>query len=157
MIRYVVGDATAPIAKPAIIAHVVNDVGGWGAGFVLAVSRRWRGPEAAYREWAAGGGLVLGKVQLVPVETTGHLIDVGVANMCAQHAFGDADGPPIRYDALAECFEQLRELAHRYDASIHMPRVGCGLAGGSWDRVEPLIKQQLQYQDVYVYDLPRSK
>ncbi|MEV6001124.1 Appr-1-p processing protein, partial [Streptomyces griseomycini] len=24
-----------------VIAHVCNDIGGWGKGFVLAVSRRW--------------------------------------------------------------------------------------------------------------------
>src|SRR5262245_22379163 len=49
-LRIVRGDATAPrVDGPKIIAHVCNDVGGWGAGFVLAVSRRWPEPERAYR------------------------------------------------------------------------------------------------------------
>ena len=34
-----------------IIAHVCNDVGGWGSGFVVARSAKWSKPEAAYRRW----------------------------------------------------------------------------------------------------------
>jgi hypothetical protein len=36
-----------------------------------------------------------------------------------------------------------------------MPRIGCGLAGGRWDRVEPLITSQLIHNGVSVtiYDL----
>jgi O-acetyl-ADP-ribose deacetylase (regulator of RNase III) len=42
-ISYVKGDATSPQARGIkIIGHVCNDLGGWGKGFVLAVSRRWR-------------------------------------------------------------------------------------------------------------------
>jgi hypothetical protein len=42
VIRYLVGDATAPFIKgPKIIAHVCNDVGKWGLGFVMSVSAKW--------------------------------------------------------------------------------------------------------------------
>jgi hypothetical protein len=39
---------------------------------------------------------------------------------------------------------------------IHMPRIGCGLAGGSWDQVEPLLETHLARAgfNVWVYDLP---
>ncbi len=44
-----------------MVAHVCNDIGGWGKGFVLAVSRRWPEPEAAYRAWHRGAvGTTLG-------------------------------------------------------------------------------------------------
>jgi hypothetical protein len=40
-IQYIAGDATAPIGDGnKIIAHVCNDIGAWGAGFVLAISKR---------------------------------------------------------------------------------------------------------------------
>ena len=40
-IQFITGDATAPIGKGnRIIAHVCNDIGAWGAGFVLAISKR---------------------------------------------------------------------------------------------------------------------
>ncbi|WP_306766628.1 hypothetical protein [Tenacibaculum sp. M341] len=51
-IKYIKGDATSPQAKGVkIIAHICNDLGGWGKGFVLAVSKRWKEPEISYRKW----------------------------------------------------------------------------------------------------------
>jgi len=37
-----------------------------------------------------------------------------------------------------------------------MPRIGCGLAGGDWSRVEEIINEVLIEAgvEVYVYDLP---
>jgi hypothetical protein len=37
-----------------------------------------------------------------------------------------------------------------------MPRIGCGLAGGTWDRVEPVLESTLAAAgvEVVVYDLP---
>jgi hypothetical protein len=70
-ISYFKGDATQPQAKGnRIIAHVCNDLGGWGKVFVLAVSKRWREPEAAYRAWhrdRSENDFGLGAVQLVSV------------------------------------------------------------------------------------------
>ncbi len=82
-IRYVRGDATAPSVKGVkVIAHVCNDVGGWGKGFVPAVSRRRPEPEAAYRARhrdRASHDFGLGAVQFVRVEPY-----VRVANMIGQ-------------------------------------------------------------------------
>jgi hypothetical protein len=87
-ISYRIGDATAPCKQePGVIAHVCNDSGGWGKRFVLAISRRWPQPEAAYRKWACNGQQFgLGMIQLVEVED--HL---AVANMVAQHQPSPAD------------------------------------------------------------------
>jgi hypothetical protein len=37
-----------------------------------------------------------------------------------------------------------------------MPRIGCGLAGGTWDQIEMIIREELIARNiaVYVYDLP---
>ncbi len=54
-----------------MIAHVCNDIGGWGKGFVLALSHRWPEPEKANRAWhrdRATNDFGLGPVQLVQVE-----------------------------------------------------------------------------------------
>lgn len=156
-IRYIQGDATNPQGGgPKIIIHVVNNQGGWGAGFVLALSRRWREPEHRYR---SAGRLELGMVQLVPVEK-----DLDVANMCAQMGYGRGnrnqhrtteadDAIPLRYDALWSCLEQVANFAKVAKASIHAPRIGCGLAGGRWERVEPILQETLAGIPVFVYDL----
>jgi O-acetyl-ADP-ribose deacetylase (regulator of RNase III) len=153
-IHFVRGDATAPTGDGAkVIAHVCNDVGGWGKGFVLALSARWPQPEAAYRAWhaaGAAGGFGLGAVQLVPVGPT-----IWVANMVGQHGIrATKAGPPIRYEALAECLGRLGDQALKLGASVHMPRIGCGLAGGEWSRIEPLVRVHLGERGVpvSVYD-----
>jgi len=66
-ITYLKGDAAAPIGGDTrIIAHVCNDIGGWGRGFVLALSKRWPEPEKNFRNWFASGvNFELGEIQIV--------------------------------------------------------------------------------------------
>ena len=63
------GDATSPNMEGIkIIAHICNDIGGWGKGFVLALSKRWQQPEKEYRKWFKEGlKFHLGGVQFVQV------------------------------------------------------------------------------------------
>ncbi|MDA5140998.1 macro domain-containing protein [Streptomyces sp. AD681] len=153
-ISYVRGDATAPSVKGVkMIAHVCNDLGGWGKGFVLAVSRRWPQPEAAYRAWhrdRASNDFGLGAVQFVQVEPY-----VWVANMIGQHGMRTGSkGVPVRYEAIGTALGHVADRAAELEASVHMPRIGCGLAGGKWSRVEPLISDRLARRGipVTVYD-----
>jgi O-acetyl-ADP-ribose deacetylase (regulator of RNase III) len=149
-IRYQKGDATDPqAAGPKLIAQICNDLGGWGKGFVLAISARWPQPEAEYRAWAkvgAAGGFALGAVQFVPVRA-----DIVVANMIGQHGIKTGSkGPPIRYDAVDTALATVGVKAIELGASVHMPRIGCGLAGGKWEQIEPLIVKNLSARSVAV-------
>ncbi|WKX14644.2 macro domain-containing protein [Streptomyces sp. NL15-2K] len=153
-IRYVRGDATVPSVKGVkLIAHVCNDIGGWGKGFVLAISRRWPEPEAAYRAWhrdRAANDFGLGAVQFVQVGRY-----AWVANMVGQRGIGTSSkGVPVRYEAIDAALGRLAGKAEELGASVHMPRIGCGLAGGKWSRVEPLITERLVQRGiaVTVYD-----
>jgi O-acetyl-ADP-ribose deacetylase (regulator of RNase III) len=153
-IEYVQGDATAPQGKGVkLIAHVCNDLGGWGKGFVLALSRRWPEPEAAYRRWhreRAGNDFALGAVQHVQVGPY-----TWVANMVGQRGMRTGSkGVPVRYEAIDTALGVVAAKAAELGASVHMPRIGCGLAGGKWSRVEPLITERLVAHGirVTVYD-----
>ncbi|WP_181797540.1 Appr-1-p processing protein [Streptomyces sp. WELS2] len=148
------GDATVPSAEGAkVIAHVCNDIGGWGRGFVLALSRRRPEPEAAYRAWhrdRAHDDFGLGAAQLVRVEPS-----VRVADMVGRRGIGKGSkGVPVRYEAIDTALARLADEAVRLGASVHMPRIGCGLAGGKWTHVEPLIAGRLAARGiaVTVYD-----
>jgi O-acetyl-ADP-ribose deacetylase (regulator of RNase III) len=148
-IKYLKGDATRPQGDGnKIICHICNDIGAWGAGFVLALSKRWSEPEEAYREMSKEE-LMLGKVMLVPVED-----NISVANMIAQRGVGISPNgePPIRYGALRACLAAVNNVAYRTGASLHMPRIGAGLAGGDWNTIEQIIEDCASV-DVYVYDL----
>lgn len=45
--------------------------------------------------------------------------------------------------------------AERLGASVHMPRIGCGLAGGKWEVVGKIIEEELVARGIptTVYDL----
>lgn len=156
-IKYLTGDATDP-QEPGnkIICHICNDIGLWGAGFVLAISKKWKEPEQQYYNWHKGlaeNNFALGQVHFINVETTPD--EIYIANMIGQRGVKRTSiGPPIRYDAVNDCLQKVADKALRVGASIHMPRIGCGLAGGKWEEIEPIIIDQLSSKDipVFVYD-----
>jgi len=154
-INYVVGDATDPVGDgPKIIVHVCNDIGGWGRGFVVALSKSWPEPEQRYRAWQRGEEKIpfaLGEVQFVQVAE-----NIWVANMIGQHDVRTIGGvPPVRYDAIRKALKRVAAEAAQLKASIHMPRIGCGLAGGKWEEVGRIVEQELTNKSVpvTVYDL----
>lgn len=152
-IVYKHGDATQPLHDGnKIIVHVCNDVGGWGKGFVVAVSKRWKVPELRYREWAKQGeDFRLGEVQFVQVAP-----DTWVANVIGQRDVkpGKDGTPPVRYDAIRNGLDKVGLFASEIGASVHMPRIGCGLAGGTWNHIEPAIMDTLITRGIetIVYD-----
>ena len=104
-IIYTKGDATSPLTNGnKIIVHVCNDVGGWGKGFVMAISSKWPEPEKQYRQWYKSKvNFALGEVQFVQVED-----DIWIANMIGQQNINkDAVGkPPVRYEAIKMALEK---------------------------------------------------
>lgn len=153
-ITYLKGDATSPQTKGnKIIAHICNDIGGWGKGFVLAISKRWKKPESEYRKWHRErnkNNFRLGEIQVVQVENY-----IWVANMIGQRGIKTGSkGVPIRYEAVEECLEKLSVEAKKLEATVNMPRIGCGLAGGKWEKIEPIIKKTLCENniEVFIYD-----
>ena len=150
MINYLKADATIPQAEGnIIIAHICNDIGAWGKGFVMPISKRWKEPAKQYKQWyKEGEGFILGAVQFVAVEE-----NVWVANIIGQHKiYKDENGnPPIRYEAVKEGLQQVAEFAKKMNAKVQMPRIGCGLAGGFWDEIETIIEDTLLQKEVEVF------
>jgi len=169
-ITYLKGDATKVQVTGGlrINAHIANNRGGWGSGYVVALSKRWSEPEAEYRKWAASGNnFELGQVQMVPVEDEyGRLY---VANMVAQDGFVGPNRPrAVDYEAVGECLHQLDEWIKSLlfvknlmwqgrqgvpRVTIHMPRIGAGLGGGTWSIIEDIICSAIGHHEVFVYDL----
>jgi hypothetical protein len=124
----------------------------WGAGFGRAVRKRWPQVQADFRRWALSHQkeFRLGKVHSFDIDD-----ELAVVHMIAQHGFGPSKTPRIRYEALRCCLDNVAEMAIRTKASIHMPRIGCGEAGGTWSIVRELINETILYKgiSVSIYDL----
>lgn len=160
-ITYLVGDATSPVDTNSerFIIHCCNTIGAWGAGFVIALSKKWKTPEREYYQWYRNdgprynstGSFNLGQVQFVEVGN-----GITVVNMIGQDGIGfHNEVPPIRYEAIEQCLQKVSICAKERKATIHCPRFGAGLAGGNWKKIEQLIEQTLCSNDIntYVYDL----
>lgn len=178
--KTVVGDATKPEGLgtvPIIIPHVCNDLGLWGSGFVLAISRAFgEVPRLAYQHWHDGieygsdqlnsgqknnikmtDYFGLGEVQFVKIPEH----KLVIANMIGQYKIRGSDEmrPPIRYGALASCMNHVANLALDAKAEIHCPKFGSDLAGGYWPVIQQMILEIWADLgiDVTVYEFNKEK
>lgn len=157
-IRYLKGDATEPRGDDKkLVAFIINDKGrSWGAGFARAVQRKWPFVLEEFQTWIREhkSGFALGNVNSTMVEP-----DLMVCEMVAQRGYGKSIGPRIRYGALQSCLAKVAAIALEEKASVHMPRIGCGQAGGSWLIIRELIESILVQRgvDVTIYDLPDGR
>lgn len=156
MINYIKGDATNPVGDgQKLIIHVCNDIGAWGAGFVLALSKKWKEPETAYKAWSRtknqpNSDFSLGAIEIIQVAP-----DIDVVNMIGQKGIKTVNGAsPVRYDAIRQALKSVAKYALATKASVHAPRFGAGLAGGKWETIEQIINEELISQgvSVTVYD-----
>lgn len=145
-----------------LVVHVCNDAGRWGAGFTGAVSEVTPLPESAYRAWKLGspgatrtsGSCVLGEVQLVNWDKGRYVLNM-VAQRGTRRSRTDVC---LDYPSLNRTLYLAAQWAHALSGDlpvrIRMPRIGCGLAGGTWERVGPMVEEHLGRFDVTVFDLP---
>jgi O-acetyl-ADP-ribose deacetylase (regulator of RNase III) len=151
-LRYLIGDALEPIRKPAMIIHCCNDAGGFGRGFVVALSNKWPETKLAYQKWFREGTLQLGEVQYIQVAP-----DVCVCNMIGQHGTRWVGKiPPIRYNALEACLKKVYKYADENNYIVVCPRIGAVLSGGDWNLIEEIIKKVMLVETI-VYTLPEQK
>ncbi len=150
------------------IVHCCNDIGAMGSGVARALFMRWPEVRSEYVDWfQSREGFELGNFQLVPTKTgCNGLVDEGftVVNLIGQRSIrGKAGDVPVRYEAHREGFTALSDLLNEkfpYEGGvnpvIHMPRIGCNLAGGSWAKMEEIILHTFceRGYEVIVYDIP---
>ena len=150
MITYIKGDATAPQCNSnKVIVHVCNNMGGWGKGFVLALSKKWSKPESVYRTQHKTNGLSLGDIQCIKVED-----DIWVINMIAQKGYKKIGNEiPLQFDALEKCLQKTSEIVKTIGGTIHGPKFGSGLSGANWSQIEPLIEKHWHNIEVFIYEL----
>lgn len=139
MIEYIKGDLFTALQKEdlktTMIAHVVNDVGKWGAGFTKALSNFDPHAERLFKK--AWRFYLLGEVQFCygSLQSKTCL----VANMFAQHGVG-INQRRIRYDSLVKCMSKFSWDSIPEIKTILCPMLGCGLGGGDPIVVKALLQ-----------------
>ena len=143
------GDATEPRgAGPCVIVHLVNDrTANWGGDFARALRERHPTAQADFRAWANEdrGRLRLGSAFISEVDD-----GLYVATIVAQHGYGRSARPRIRYGAMREALATVARFASEAGASVHMPRIGAGQAGGRWPVIRDIIDETLSRHGIAV-------
>ena len=158
-IHYVIGDATDPIVRDnenSLIVHCCNTLGFWGAGFVVPLGKRYPKAKESYKQYIEKNG----KGHLADVDEVKVADNIYVENLIGQSfLYKQPNGQiPCNYLAIELGFRSIIEkwMAKTENYSIHMPRIGCGLAGGDWKTIENIIQRifiDIADVDVFVYDL----
>lgn len=152
-IKYSYGDASIVNRENVVIAHIVNNLGYWGKGFVNALSFAYPLAKDEYKTWYEKSYNIpfqLGETQFVEVDTTRRVV---IANMLAQNGVRKSVKDKriyVDYNALEKCLYKLSFfcLVNRY--AVQMPKIGAGLAGGSWNDIEKIIERTLLYYRINV-------
>ncbi|MEM0948180.1 MAG: ImmA/IrrE family metallo-endopeptidase [Pseudomonadota bacterium] len=140
-----------------IVCQLVNDKAiKWGGGVARKIARRFPDAEKAYSE----------KVMQIPQsDRLGRVIfseasdDLIIASLIGQEGFGPSLFPRIRYAELEACLEQVAEHASTIGASIHMPKIGTGSAGGDWSTIQEMLDDVMVRAGLFVtvYDVPPKR
>jgi O-acetyl-ADP-ribose deacetylase (regulator of RNase III) len=153
-IRYLRGDASEPVGTDSkILLQLTNDKAQvWGGGFAGQIRRKWPQAQQSFRQWTFDrSNLQLGNIHVFEVRQ-----DLTLISVVGQHGFGKAaSGPRVRYGAIFQALEKVAGEAGARSASVHMPRIGTGAAGGSWSVIEGIIRETLVANNiaVTVYDV----
>lgn len=122
--------------KRGILVQQVNCRGAMGRGLALAIRRKWPLVYSEYRRAFARGDLILGTIQLVKVGD-----ELYVCNLAGQDKWG-TDSPKTDLNAYKLAWPMVRDEASRLGLPVYAPWMfGCGLAGGTWSVVQPLVEQ----------------
>jgi Zn-dependent peptidase ImmA (M78 family)/O-acetyl-ADP-ribose deacetylase (regulator of RNase III) len=153
--KVVLGNVLEPRAQgDKIICQLVNDQARtWGGGVARSTAKKFPKAQESFSSWITSvpRSARLGSVHFQPVSQS-----ITIASLVGQQGYGHSSAPRIRYVALARCLDKVQQYAADHQASVHMPRIGEGQSGGSWETVAEIVKTVLTNAGipVTVYELP---
>lgn len=141
MIIYQKGDL---LASPCtVIGHCANCFNVMGAGIARQIAIKFPGAWTADQKTAPGDRRKLGTFSKWKGPVT-------IYNLYGQYGFGA--GKQVDYYMLQKALTLMRDDLNADDI-VGFPRLGTGLAGGSWEEIECILLEVFKDRIIYVYDL----
>ena len=139
-----------------VVGHQTNCLGVMGAGIAKQIKNKYPKVYETYHNYCVSQPdphNLVGTVQFVLSDDNKQVF----ANIFGQYSFSerrapfDDNGKPrhTNYTALKEAFRRLHVwLVLNDKTTCGIPyKIGCGLAGGDWDVVYPIIKEEFEDED----------
>jgi O-acetyl-ADP-ribose deacetylase (regulator of RNase III) len=148
---YKEGDVLKDLGKHInIVAHGCNCLGAFNAGIAKQISINFKKANDHYIDLYKKGKLELGFVQVVKVGDSKR-----IANCGTQYSYGSPKNGAVYldYTAFKEVFEKLYKYVKKENLILGIPKIGAGLAGGDWIKLEKIIQDIFHDYPIYVYTL----
>lgn len=139
-------------ADADIICHQVNCQGVMGAGIAKQIADKWPYVKKEYTEFCSQRKQkedLLGDTLLVPSNGVQRKGEPLILNIFGQFYYGH-DGVYTDYSALTKAFRKMNRL-YKGKTLAFPYGFGCGLAGGDWQDVEPMLVKLLPECNVKIY------
>lgn len=146
MIKEIRGDLLT--SGSDVLCHQTNYLGSMGAGIAATIRSELLTLEQ-YREYQMycqlWGPMALGHVQFIKLHDGRY-----VANLFSQDDLYAKDGDTITdYEMLEFALLQVAKFARENALTVAIPgHMGCGIAGGNWEKVKSVIRQVFKYSPV---------
>lgn len=116
-----------------------------GAGIAAPIRKAWPEAYAADRETGKGDRNKLGTCSQAEVQQG----ELTIVNAYTQFDYR-GKGVKVDYEAVASCMGWIRQ--QHSGKRIGLPKIGAGLAGGDWPRIEAIIIRELAGEDVTIVE-----
>lgn len=124
-----------------------------GSGLARSLAEKWPVVKQDYHDvYYRDQFFQLGSIHPVKVED-----NLTVINLISQEYYGYDGDVYVSYSAIEVGFtnivrliRKLNQLDPSIPKIIHIPKIGCGLAGGNWDKVKGILKS-IPADDFEVY------
>jgi O-acetyl-ADP-ribose deacetylase (regulator of RNase III) len=151
MIHYVKGDLIDAFKRNEVtmIAHGCNCQRNMGGGIARALANEYPQIERADDLCEMSAKKRLGRVMNVEIEPNKYILNcytqLNTNSKCN-----------ISYRAIKRCMKAINQYMidnlNIQNAIFGIPKIGAGLGGGNWDKIERIINRHIK-GDVYVYEL----
>lgn len=132
-----------------IILHGCNCFCAMGAGVAKVLKDKY--PYVA----TVDNKTVIGDMEKLGTYSEAKINDLLTVLNCYTQYYYSSKTPQINYTALQDCFLKVKKMFPGRE--LFMPKIGCGLAGGGWSKVESMINSIFDDRIVYIYYIDQGK
>lgn len=126
-----------------VIVHGCNCMGTMGAGIAKTIKSVFPEAYEADCNTPSGDRQKLGTCSVATCQRENHTITV--VNAYTQYHW-KGTGVLVDYDAVRSCMAWIKQTYPQQ--RIGLPQIGAGLARGDWNRIEHIVKEELQGEDI---------
>ena len=150
MLKYISGDLIRDAFNYDVIGHGCNCFHTMGAGIAPQVKKRFPQAYEADKRTAFGDEDKLGTISVSYEYNPITHAFVFIVNCYTQFSSSSKsiNEPAVDYNAVRNCMKELHKTFP--NKKIGLPMIGAGLAGGDWDVISEIIKEELPTEDVEI-------